>query len=176
MERDDRQAAGGCGACGRRGRHRSHDRVLQERGLDLAIRGGGHNVAGNSTVEDGVVLDLGGMAAVTVDPAARTVRVEAGATLRHIDAATQPHGLAVPVGVVSGTGIAGLTLGGGVGWLTRPYGLAADNLLSVDLVTADGEAITASSRRTPICSGRCAAGVATSAWSPPSRSAPTPGA
>ena len=113
------------------------------RGLDLAIRGGGHNVAGNGTAEGGVVLDLGNLHDVVVDPGERTVRVQAGATLAHIDAATAPHGLAVPIGVVSGTGIAGLTLGGGVGWLTRAHGLTADNLLTVDLVTADGEHLTA---------------------------------
>ena len=115
----------------------------RDRGLDLAIRGGGHNVAGNGSVDGGVVLDLGDLNDVVVDPDAATVRVQAGATLAHVDAVTAPHGLAVPIGVVSGTGVAGLTLGGGVGWLTRPYGLAADNLLSVDLVVADGEHLTA---------------------------------
>ena len=119
------------------------------RGLDLAIRGGGHNVAGNGSVEGGVVLDLADLHDVVVDPAERTVRVQAGATLAHVDAATAPHGLAAPIGVVSGTGIAGLTLGGGVGWLTRAYGLAADNLLAVDLVTADGEHLTADRAQHP---------------------------
>lgn len=116
----------------------------REHGLELAIRGGGHNVAGNGSVEGGVLLDLGGLHAVTVDPSARTVRVQGGATLAHIDAATEPHGLVVPLGVVSGTGVAGLTLGGGVGWMTRAHGLAADNLVSVELVTADGQEVTAS--------------------------------
>ena len=118
-------------------------------GLDLAIRGGGHNVAGNGTVGGGIVLDLGDLTDVTVDPANRAVRVQAGATLRHIDAATQPHGLVVPIGVVSGTGIAGLTLGGGVGWLTRMYGLSCDNLLQVELVTADGDPVVASEAEHP---------------------------
>jgi FAD/FMN-containing dehydrogenase len=113
------------------------------RGLDLAVRGGGHNVAGHGSVDGGVVLDLADLHAVTVDAASQTVRVEAGATLTHVDAATAPHALAVPIGVISGTGIAGLTLGGGVGWLTRAHGLAADNLLAVELVTADGEHVTA---------------------------------
>ena len=115
----------------------------REHGLDLAVRGGGHNVAGNGVVDAGLVLDLADLHAVTVDPATQTVRVEGGATLAHVDAATELHGLVVPGGVVSTTGIAGLTLGGGVGWLTRPHGLAADNLVSVELVTADGRQITA---------------------------------
>jgi hypothetical protein len=118
-------------------------------GLDLAIRGGGHNVAGNGTVDGGIVLDLGDLADVTVDEAQQAVRVQAGATLRHIDAATQPHGLVVPIGVVSGTGIAGLTLGGGVGWLTRMHGLSCDNLLEVELVTADGDTVVASQTENP---------------------------
>ncbi|RYV50913.1 FAD-binding oxidoreductase [Pengzhenrongella frigida] len=121
----------------------------RERGLDLAVRGGGHNVAGSGTVSDGIVLDLGELTEVTVDPAARTVRVQSGATLAHVDAATAPHDLAVPVGVVSGTGIAGLTLGGGMGWLTRAYGLTADNLVAVDLVTADGRPVTATETENP---------------------------
>jgi FAD/FMN-containing dehydrogenase len=121
----------------------------RERGLDLAVRGGGHNVAGSGTVDGGVVLDLGDLNEVFTDPTARTVRVQAGATLAHIDAATEPFDLVVPVGVVSGTGVAGLTLGGGLGWLTRAYGLAADNLVAVELVTAGGESVTASQTEHP---------------------------
>jgi FAD/FMN-containing dehydrogenase len=117
--------------------------------LPLAIRGGGHNVAGNGTVDGGIVLDLAAMRAVEVDAEARRVRVEAGATLADIDLATEPHGLAVPIGVVSGTGIAGLTLGGGVGWLTRPYGLTIDNLLETEVVLATGERVTANEREHP---------------------------
>ncbi|GGC16167.1 FAD-binding oxidoreductase [Cellulomonas carbonis] len=121
----------------------------RRRGLDLAVRGGGHNVAGNGTVEGGVVLDLADLHRVDVDPGARTVRVEAGATLAHVDAATTPHGLAVPLGVVSGTGVAGLTLGGGVGWLTRAHGLTADAVVAVELVTVDGETVTADADHRP---------------------------
>jgi FAD/FMN-containing dehydrogenase len=117
--------------------------TARDHGLDLAIRGGGHNVAGEGTVDDGIVLDLGEMDGVTVDPDTATVRVEGGATLADVDAATQPYGLAVPLGVVSATGVAGLTLGGGLGWLTRPHGLTADNLLSAEVVTAGGERLTA---------------------------------
>ncbi len=116
----------------------------REHGMDLAIRGGGHSVAGNGSVDGGIVLDLGDLNRVSVDPATATVRVESGATLAHVDAATEPHGLVVPLGVISGTGVAGLTLGGGIGWLTRAHGLSADNLVSVELVTADGQHVTAS--------------------------------
>ena len=118
-------------------------------GLPLAIRGGGHNVAGCGTVEDGIVLDLGGLTAVSVDAAARLVRVQAGATLGDIDRATEPYELAVPVGVVSGTGIGGLALGGGVGWLVRAYGMTIDNLVAADVVLASGEHVRASSDEHP---------------------------
>ena len=111
--------------------------------LPLAVRGGGHNVAGNGTVAEGLVLDLGRLNDVAVDPEGRTATVQAGATLGDVDAATAPFGLAVPLGVVSGTGVAGLTLGGGVGWLTRAHGLSIDNLLGADVVTSDGEAVHA---------------------------------
>ncbi|HET7678414.1 MAG TPA: FAD-binding oxidoreductase [Candidatus Limnocylindrales bacterium] len=115
-------------------------------GLAIAIRGGGHNVAGNGTVDGGIVLDLGELDQVEVDVAAGTVRAGPGVTLGTLDRATQAHGLAVPVGVISGTGVAGLTLGGGVGWLTRPYGLTVDNLLAAEVVTASGELVHASTR------------------------------
>jgi len=118
-------------------------------GLPLAIRGGGHNVAGNGSVDDGIVLDLGRLDSVEVDPLAGLVRVGAGATLADIDQATEPHQLAVPLGVVSGTGIAGLTLGGGVGWLTRPYGLTLDNLVSAEVTLADGAQVNASEDEHP---------------------------
>ena len=113
-------------------------------GLPLAIRGGGHNVAGNGTVDDGILLDLGHLNGVEVDRDTHLVRVGAGAKLGDIDRATEPSGLAVPIGVVSGTGIAGLTLGGGVGWLTRPYGLTIDNLVSAEVILASGEHMSVS--------------------------------
>lgn len=118
-------------------------RVARSSGLPLAIRGGGHNVAGMGTVDDGIVLDMGALRGVTVDPQARLVRVEAGATLKDVDAATEPHGLAVPIGVVSGTGIAGFTLGGGVGWQSRTHGLAIDNLVAAEVVLPTGELVHA---------------------------------
>jgi FAD/FMN-containing dehydrogenase len=123
--------------------------LARETGLPLAIRGGGHNVAGNGTVDDGILLDMGRLNAVEVDPGARLVRVGAGATLGDIDRATEPFRLAVPVGVVSGTGIAGLTLGGGVGWLTRRHGLTIDNLVAADVVLATGERVRASDTEHP---------------------------
>ena len=121
----------------------------RETGLPLAIRGGGHNVAGNGTVDDGIVLDLGALTAVEVDADVQLVRVGAGATLGVIDRATEPFGLVVPVGVVTGTGIAGLTLGGGVGWLTRRHGLTIDNLVSAEVVLATGERVRASDAEHP---------------------------
>ena len=119
-------------------------RFALDQRLAIALRGGGHNVAGNGSVDAGLVLDLGTLKGVQVLPEHGTVRVQAGATLGDIDAATEPFGLVVPSGVVSGTGIAGLTLGGGVGWLTRAHGLTVDNLLQVEMVTVDGKVVYAS--------------------------------
>ena len=113
--------------------------------LLVAIRGGGHSAAGLGTCDDGLVIDLSQMRGIHVDPDEKTVRVEAGCTLGDLDRATHPFGLAVPTGFVSTTGIAGLTLGGGLGHLSRKYGLTIDNLLGVDLVLADGSFIKASS-------------------------------
>jgi FAD/FMN-containing dehydrogenase len=112
--------------------------------LLLAIRGGGHNIAGNAVCDGGLMIELSKMKAAQVDPAARRVTIEGGATLADLDAATQAHGLATPVGINSTTGIAGLTLGGGFGWLSRKYGLTVDNLESAEVVTAAGEVVRAS--------------------------------
>lgn len=114
-------------------------------GLEIAVRSGGHSVAGMSTVEDGLVVDLRPMKDIVVDPEARTVRCGAGVTWGELDAATQLHGLATTGGRVSTTGVAGFTLGGGSGWLERKHGLACDNLLAVELVTAAGDEVRASS-------------------------------
>ena len=116
----------------------------RENDLLLAVRGGGHNVAGTASAEDGLVLDLSPMKGIDVDPAGRTVRAGAGVTIGELDGETQKYGLATPMGVVSETGIAGLTLNGGMGHLRRKRGLSSDNLLSVELVTADGRLLTAS--------------------------------
>lgn len=115
--------------------------------IDLAIRSGGHNVAGNSLCDGGLIIDLSLMRGVRVDPQARLAHIQPGITLGGLDHETQVFGLATPTGMVSKTGIAGLTLGGGDGWLSRKYGWACDNLLSVDIVTADGQLVTASERQ-----------------------------
>ncbi len=122
------------------------DAVKFARANDLlvAVRGGGHNVGGRALCDDGIVIDLSAMKGVFVDPERRTVRVEGGATLGDVDRETHLHGLAVPTGVVPRTGIAGLTLGGGVGWLVRKYGLTCDNLLACEVVIAEGKLLTAS--------------------------------
>ena len=121
----------------------------RENGLLLAIRGGGHNIAGNALCDGGIVIDLSQMKAATVDAGKRRVTIEAGATLADLDAATQAHGLATPVGINSTTGIAGLTLGGGFGWLSRKFGMTIDNLESAEVVTATGEVVRASATEHP---------------------------
>ena len=114
------------------------------RGLDLAVRGGGHNVAGRAVCDDGLLLDLSLMKGIHVDPVRRTARAQGGVTWREFNRETQAHGLATTGGVVSTTGIAGLTLGGGIGWLMAKHGLALDNLLSAEIVTASGDILRAS--------------------------------
>ena len=121
----------------------------REAGLPIAVRGGGHNVAGNAVCEAGVVIDLSAQRAVEVDPVARTARVGPGALLGDVDRATQAFGLATPTGNVSLTGVAGLTLGGGLGWIARKHGPACDNLLSAEVVTADGERVRAGADEHP---------------------------
>jgi FAD binding domain/Berberine and berberine like len=116
----------------------------RENELLVAVRGGGHNVSGKALCDDGIVIDLSGMKGIHVDAKNRTARVQGGATLGDVDRETHLFGLAVPAGVISKTGIAGLALGGGVGWLVRKYGLTCDNVLSFDIVTADGRPRVAS--------------------------------
>ena len=121
----------------------------REQRLPLAIRSGGHNIGGSALVDGGLVVDLSRMRAAQVDAAARRVTIEAGALLADLDAATQAHGLATPIGINSTTGIAGLTLGGGFGWLSRKLGMTVDNLESAEVVTAAGEVVRASAKEHP---------------------------
>jgi FAD/FMN-containing dehydrogenase len=114
----------------------------RDSGLEIAVRGGGHSVAGRSTIDDGVLIDLSLMKEIQVDPDARTVRAQGGVLWGELNNQTAAHGLATTGGVISTTGIAGLTLGGGLGWMMATHGLAADNLLSVELVTASGDLLT----------------------------------
>jgi len=120
-------------------------RHAQEHSLPLAIRGGGHNVAGSALCDGGVVIDFSEMRRVEIDPERKTARVEPGALWGDLDAAAQADGLATPAGIVTHTGVAGLTLGGGFGWLSRQWGLTVDNLLSVQVLLADGSRVRAAS-------------------------------
>src|SRR5438445_3505137 len=124
-------------------------RFAREHELLVSVRGGGHNITGNAVCEGGLMIDLSPMKSVRVDPVGRTARAEAGLTWGEYNRETQPFGLASTGGVVSTTGIAGLTLGGGLGWLMGKHGLSCDNLLSADLVTADGQFLTASADENP---------------------------
>ena len=124
-------------------------RFAKAHGLLVAIRGGGHNIAGNASCDGGMVIDLSQMKVVEVDAKNKTATAQPGATLGDFDKATQAHGLATPVGINSTTGIAGLTLGGGFGWISRKYGLTIDNLIEAEVVTANGEVVKASEKENP---------------------------
>jgi FAD/FMN-containing dehydrogenase len=124
-------------------------RFARATGLVVAVRGGGHSFPGLSVCDGGVVIDLGPMNGIRVDPESRTVRAQAGVLLGELDRETQAFGLAVPSGIVTHTGLAGLTLGGGIGWLMRKHGLTIDQLIAVDIVTADGELVRASETENP---------------------------
>ena len=124
-------------------------RFARQSGLEISVRGGGHNVAGRAVTDGGVMIDLGAMKGIYVDPEARTVRAQGGVTWKELNRETHVHGLAVTGGAISSTGIAGYTLGGGLGWLMAKHGLAADNLLGAELVTAEGETLNVSDESHP---------------------------
>lgn len=123
--------------------------LARDEKLLLAVRGGGHNIAGNAVCDGGLLIDLSLMRSVRIDPASATARVEPGATLADFDKEAQEFGLVTPLGINSTTGVAGLTLGGGFGWTTRKFGLTIDNLISADIVTADGKLLHVSGRENP---------------------------
>src|SRR5687768_9502865 len=124
-------------------------RFARARDLEIAVRGGGHNVAGTAVCDDGIVIDLSAMRAVSVDPAERIAHVQGGALWGDVDHETQAHGLATTGGIIGHTGVGGLSLGGGIGWLMRKHGLAVDNLVEAEVVTADGEIVRASAHDHP---------------------------
>jgi FAD/FMN-containing dehydrogenase len=121
----------------------------RDHNLEIAVKGGGHNSAGTAVCDDGLMIDLSLMRLVTVNPEKKTTTVAGGSLLGDVDAETQLHGLAVSAGIVSHTGVGGLTLGGGFGWISRQYGLTIDNLISAEVVTADGQVVTASANENP---------------------------
>jgi FAD binding domain/Berberine and berberine like len=121
----------------------------RQQGLEISVRGGAHNMSGSAVGDDGLMIDLSQLCEVTVDPAGRRAQVGGGALLADMDAATQAHGLATPSGLVSHTGVGGLTLGGGMGWLTRKFGMAIDNLIAAEIVVADGRILRAAADENP---------------------------
>ncbi len=121
----------------------------REQGLEISVRGGAHNAGGTAVCDGGLMIDLSELRTVTVDPGARRVSVAGGALLADMDAATQAHGLAVPAGLIGHTGVGGLTLGGGMGWLTRRFGLSIDSLVSAEVVIADGRVLRAAEDEHP---------------------------
>src|SRR5215510_7096420 len=121
----------------------------RENGLPISVRGAGHHIAGHSVCDDGLMIDFSGMKRVQVDVGAQLAFAEPGVTLHDFDKAVQAYGLATPVGINSTTGIAGLTLGGGFGWLTREYGMTIDNLVAANVITADGKSLRASETDNP---------------------------
>ena len=121
----------------------------REHDLPVSVRGGGHSIAGKAICDDGLMIDLSAMKGIRVDPATSTVRAEPGLTIGEFDRETQAFGLATTMGVISTTGIAGLTLGGGMGWLIGKHGLACDNVIAMDVVTADGRLLKASEQENP---------------------------
>ena len=123
--------------------------LAREEKLLVAVRGGGHNIAGNAVCDGGLLIDLSLLRSVRIDPASATARVEPGSTLADFDKEAQEFGLVTPTGINSTTGVAGLTLGGGFGWTTRKFGLTVDNLISADIVTADGKLLHVSGRENP---------------------------
>src|SRR6266511_1579430 len=134
----------------------------RQTGLPVAVRSGGHSFPGLSVADDALMIDLSPMKGIRVDPEARTARVQAGVLLGELDRETQAFGLAVPSGIVTHTGVAGLTLGGGIGWIMRKHGLSVDQLNSVDLITADGEFVKASADENADLFWESAAAAATS--------------